>query len=309
MINEVFMAEDLKEKNSSVEVVEVRSSAEAEAPDRRPSPFAYHEGMTTEIEHYKKNGVEKLSAIFEKKLIGADDRAILSLFGDYGYLSSHLCWLAFEKEVREVEESCIKNRLNELFRLGLVTRFRLKYIDGSGKRRALSYTYCLSEKGNKLASTESYEKPDVTDVIHRMAFNQYYLSMSRRYRCLYTHRYSYSTDRTTPDSLLVFPSNGRALSFNVITARTDPRWKESMVQTLEKFTDDKNAAFIILTESEMTSLEVDAFIRGDSRFAGFVILYMCDYATFDETLLLKNLIMVNNSDAGTYSTVSVTVEE
>lgn len=277
--------------------------------DKKPSPFAWHSGAVIDYERYQPRKTEKLVSLFEKHLLDHDSVVILGYFSKYRFLNSYLVCLLHEKYRKDAPEEYSKKRLSNLFKLGLLSRFKISYIDNAKVKHSSPYIYCLSEKGSSLCSKEKTIVLDANQVLRRMAFNQYYISMERNYAKLLSHEYLFSEDGTSFDGTLAFSSGKDDLCFNVISVRSGDKPYGRLGEVFKRFSSEPTASFIILAESELAALEIESYRKKNKDFAEFTTLYLCDFCTFDFSKLLNNLMLIDDESCKTYSTIVIPINE
>ncbi len=298
--------------NPNVSVTGTRDVSDVQNErDKKPSPFAWHDGTVFEFENFKQKKTEKVVSLFEKHLLDEEVRKILAYFARYVYLNSHLVWVLSSADAdEELKEEHTKNIIANLFRLGLVSRFRLSYTDGAKVTHSSPFVYCLSSKGQSFFGKNTDRMPSVTEVTRRLAFNQYFISVNSGYkRRLLNNQYDFSEEGNTPDGFLSVKSEGQTLCFNIISARSDPDSHKRLEEVFRSYEKEPAAAFLILAESELSALEMESYRRSVPSFKGFTVLYLCDSRSFDKEHMFTGLILVSDDECTSYSTVNIPIDD
>ena len=172
--------------------------------------------------------------------------------------------------------------------------------------------------------------PSVESITRRLAFNQYYITASHVYKYrLLANEYDFSEEGRAPDGYVSFVSEKQELCFQILSVRTDPMANHRLASAFDMFSKEPTAAFIILAESELAALEMERFRKNIEAYKGFSVLYLCDTHTFnpcrknthvsdtcaddmhteDTYDMFSNLLLVNDEECRSYSTVIIPVDE
>jgi len=267
----------------------------------KPSPFLYHGNDEIVYEPMKNSKVKSLRSLFEQRMLLKADGRILYYIDKYAYLNAYLIRSLLSLETECSPEFC-KNRLNHLVKLGLLTRFRTMHSDSFGKKRGSVYFYQFTEKGRSLfaktnvATSKEYEDvSDAGDVLRRVAYNQLHIMLYIVYgpNCV-NQLYHYG--KTYYDGHVRFTSNGKEVSFHILTLRANctENWKELFNARLFESQRQKlpPKSFLVLCETELQALEAEKYRKCIAELTGLNICYLCDYSTNSVEGVFSKLILV-----------------
>ncbi len=272
---------------------------------KKTSQFCYKENSRLEFDRTHEKSRANISTLIEKGIIKSSDKSILDFLSQYTYLNAYLirCLYTGNEDGGTVSDTkAMRKKLKALLKTGLISRFRIVYVDSFCVEHSSPFIYQLGSTASLLLSEEDRQKrgiviPTVEGVMRRLAFNQFMITVTLQY--MYKRIYLTSGyDSLYNDGQVVITVKENRIAFNVLCIRSDKNWKNLFK---DKVTKKKNEfPYIVVCESEKAALDIDYYKRHSPGMSGVGTFYVCDYACISGEPVFDQILCVSSADCSSY---------
>lgn len=255
------------------------------------SPFIYREGIQISHEEGPTVSPEYFERCLRTGRLGGYDTDILQALFEYGYMSSHMLQLLFNKPYRSLQ-----SRLAKLRRNGFIIRYCFQFIIELEKTKQTVQTAFFYGLGQKVRQyySESFAAPylpvfsDTINVLKCLALNQFIVDCKiydgpvvKKIEGFavqagsYTYKAGYA---------MILPSLEGGICFVPIVSRREENWPEQLIPNLKVVLSSKVPAKatmvipVILCEDMVHVAQVRKEIEKDEKAKNLPVCYAIDVA-------------------------------
>ncbi len=274
---------------------------------KKTSQFCYKEDSRLEFDktHDKYRARTNIAALIAKGVLKSSDKSILDFLSQYEYLNAYLIrclYVGSEDGGTESDARAMPKKLKALLKTGLISRFRIVYVDSFGVEHSSPFIYQLGASSNMLLSEEERQKkgiviPTPENVMRRLAFNQFMIIVTLQY--MYRRIYLTSGYNSLyNDGQVIITVKENRIAFNVLSVRNDPNWKNMFKDKLKNKRNE--FPYLVICESEKAALDIDYFKKHTAGISGVGTFYVCDYACISGEPVFDQILCISSDDCTSY---------
>ena len=278
-------------------------------------PFSYHAGMKILRSVPKKKIITNLKRLFSEHQLEEADTIILNMLSKYGYLNAFLLRVLLEQNHVSCNQNFVTKHLAFLETQGLISRFQFYYNDEEEKQHFTPFIYEATYKTKKLflQHIDIKAEESLETILRQLSYNQFHILFTKQMAGALT--FSSIHFNGNSDGTYRFYSQGKTVTFYVLSQRLTDEWKTAYIERLKKLKlhmQHNNltcSGIIVICENEMHSLQAEKQRKSTVECKNLPVYYVCDYTAVKEGFILGQLIHVNpEHDYSTYDIIKVPVD-